>query len=98
MNSNLFIELSDDSAQNVSGGLYLGTSTNSSAIFNLNKQFYSTISIGRGNSADASASASAVGTRTLAEANTGSTTIQGYSSSAGSTSVAVSAPGYYWWY
>ncbi len=97
MNSNFFVELSDDSAQNVSGGILITTNTTGGATFNLNKTFYSTISIGQGNSADAGAGATAYGTRTVAEANTYTISQQGVGSTAGSASVSVSAPGYYWW-
>lgn len=97
MNPNFFVELSDDSAQNVSGGLVIGTTTTGGATFTLKKTYHSYIQLSPGNAADAGASATAFGTRTVAEANTSTYSQQGYGSSAGSASVSVSAPGYFWW-
>jgi hypothetical protein len=98
MNPNFFVELSDDSAQNVSGGVLITTTTTGSATFSLDKSFKSVIKLAPGNAADAGAAATAYGTRTVAEANTTTTSILGVGSAAGSTSVSVSAPGYFCWF
>jgi hypothetical protein len=87
MNSTVCIEVSDDSAQNVSGGF--SSNRNSNITLRVNKTFDSTVRA-VGQASDADAFASAYGPNSLAEVNTYAiTTAAG--SEAYSNSIAFSA-------
>jgi hypothetical protein len=100
MNSNFGIELSDDSAQNVSGGYYFGSSSNTyvnaNIYENLNiKKYFESKTNVYGNLAGAEAEATASGPNTATQGITYTNVRQGY----GSTSVATSLSatnGSYW--
>lgn len=95
MNTNFCIELSDESAQNISGGYYFGESSNTNITENLyiNKNFYSKVDI-KGQFAGAEGDAIAQGPNSAAQAITATYTgVLG--SQAKSTSVSATN-GYQW--
>jgi hypothetical protein len=87
MNSNFFVELSDNSAQGVSGGSTTNRTTN--ITLNVNKKFNSEVKI-IGQAADADAYAYAYGKNSLAEVYTTAET-GSWGSEATSNSIAVTA-------
>jgi hypothetical protein len=92
MNPNFGIEVTDDSAENVSGGYYFGSSSttivkaNITENLDINKKFKS-ITFIRGNFAGAEAGATAVGANTATQAISSTTVIQGYGSTSNATSI-----------
>lgn len=91
MNSTVCIEVSDDSAQNVSGGYSF--TRNSIITLKVKKTFDSTVKA-VGQAADADAFASAYGTNSLAEVFTSAVTTRN-GSEAMSTSIAFTSPSPY---
>lgn len=82
MNTNFCVELSDDAAQDVSGGYYFGASSNTLVTANItenltiNKNFTSrTIVVG--NLAGAEAAATALGNNTATQAISSTAVVQG---------------------
>lgn len=102
MNSNFGIELSDDSAQNVSGGYYFGSSSTTTVTanitenLNINKYFQSKTNI-YGNFAGAEAGATASGPNTATQAISSTNVVQGYGSASNATSIS-GTNGSYWHY
>ena len=91
MNTSFWIELSDDAAQNVSGGWSRGgTTVYFKEQFYVEKYIKSNLNIS-GNVAVAAATSNAVGYNTVTQTYTGSSVYQGYSSSSTSGSVAAAA-------
>ena len=95
MNTNFCIELSDDAAQDVSGGYYFGASSttnvtaNISENFTINKTFLSRTAV-VGNLAGAEAAATSIGLNTATQAISSTTVVQGFGSSANATSISAS--------
>lgn len=92
MNTNFCIELSDDAAQNISGGL--------SVSFNERFQIYKSIVSKTdiyGNVATGVATATATGSDTVTQTITLTNAAQGYSSSSTSGSVSATSGAYYCW-
>ena len=95
MNTNFCIELSDDAAQDVSGGFYFGPSSttvvtaNISQIFSINKSFLAQTAV-VGNLAGAEATATSIGLNTATQAISSTTVVQGSGSSANATSISAS--------
>jgi hypothetical protein len=102
MNTNFCIELSDDSAQNVSGGYYFGASSYTNVYANIyenlsiNKNFNSRTNI-FGNFAGGEAAATAVGPNTSTQAISSTNVVQGYGSASNATSIS-GTNGYYYYY
>jgi hypothetical protein len=95
MNTNFCIELSDESAQNVSGGYYFGESSNTVIKENLDikKNFYSNVYV-KGQFAGAEADAVAGGANSATQAITATYTGI-YGSQSKATSVSATS-GYNW--
>ena len=95
MNTNFCIELSDDAAQDVSGGFYFGQSSNTfvtaniSETFTINKSFLAQTAV-VGNLAGAEATATSIGLNTATQAISSTTVVQGSGSSANATSISAS--------
>jgi hypothetical protein len=96
MNFNTCIELSDDSAQNVSGGYYFGKSSTTNVTENLNiKKYFESKTNIYGNFAGAEADATAYGPNTSTQAISYTTVTKGVSSASNATSVS-GTNGSYW--
>jgi hypothetical protein len=96
MNFNTCIELSDDSAQNVSGGYYFGPNSSTTVTENLTiKKYFESKTNIYGNFAGAEADAYASGPNTSTQAVSYTNVIKGVSSASNATSVS-GTNGSYW--
>ncbi|WP_295622080.1 hypothetical protein [Chamaesiphon sp. GL140_3_metabinner_50] len=100
MNTNFGIELSDESAQSVSGGYYFGSSSNT----NVNANIYENLNIKKyfesktnvyGNFAGAEAEATASGPNTATQGISYTNVVKGYGSTSNATSLSATN-GYRW--
>jgi hypothetical protein len=102
MNPNFGIEVTDDSAENVSGGYYFGASSttlvkaNITENLTIDKKFTSKTMI-RGNFAGAEAGATAFGANTATQAISSTTVVQGYGSTSNATSISGTNGNYRYW-
>ncbi len=92
MNTNFWIELSDDAAQDISGGYYFGPSSttfvsaNITENLNINKFFRSVTNV-FGNFAGGEATATAIGANTATQAISNTAVVQQLGSTSNATSL-----------
>ena len=95
MNTNFCIELSDDAAQDVSGGFYFGPSSNTFVTANISEnfaisKFFRSDTRVVGNLAGAEATATSLGFNTATQAISSTAVVQGSGSTVNATSISAS--------
>ncbi|WP_373542177.1 hypothetical protein [Chamaesiphon sp.] len=100
MNTNFCIELSDDAAQDISGGYYFGPSSTTNVNANISEnlfinKYFQSITRVFGNLAGGEATATAIGANTATQAISNTQVVQGFGSTSNATSLSATNGGFF---